>query len=295
MKHGLYLLLLLASLTTLSNEVKNSIVALVNEKIITSQSIQLKLDKSNTFDEKLIILNEKIDLVLQKELIDKMSLNASVQEIKDALEHIANKNDLSLNQITQLPNYQSIFLDISNTLSIMNLKNSITKDLKFITTDEELNVHCSNKDKNQLIKQIKIAEIIISSIGNSELNKDQEKDIKKFLLKLSDHIIKGASFQTIAKLHSQDPSYFNGGLSGWKNINNATLMEIDKLQKNEVSKIFKGNNGWTIATKINERYIDANLEDCKKELNTLKAEKYYLSYLKNYRDEAEIKIFIDEL
>ena len=295
MKHGLYLLLLLASLTTLSNEVKNSIVALVNEKIITSQSIQLKLDKSNTFDEKLIILNEKIDLVLQKELIDKMSLNASVQEIKDALEHIANKNDLSLNQITQLPNYQSIFLDISNTLSIMNLKNSITKDLKFITTDEELNIHCSNKDKNQLIKQIKIAEIIISSIGNSESNKDQDKDIKKFLLKLSDHIIKGASFQTIAKLHSQDPSYFNGGLSGWKNINNATLMEIDKLQKNEVSKIFKGNNGWTIATKINERYIDANLEECKKELNTLKAEKYYLSYLKNYRDEAEIKIFIDEL
>jgi len=295
MKHGLYLLLLLASLTTLSNEVENSIVALVNEKIITSQSIQLKLDKSNTFDEKLIILNEKIDLVLQKELIDKMSLNASVQEIKDALEHIANKNDLSLNQITQLPNYQSIFLDISNTLSIMNLKNSITKDLKFITTDEELNIHCSNKDKNQLIKQIKIAEIIISSIGNSELNKDQEKDIKKFLLKLSDHIIKGASFQTIAKLHSQDPGYFNGGLSGWKNINNATLMEIDKLQKNEVSKIFKGNNGWTIATKINERYIDVNLEECKKELNTLKAEKYYLSYLKNYRDEAEIKIFIDEL
>ena len=295
MKHGLYLLLLLASLTTLSNEVENSIVALVNEKIITSQSIQLKLDKSNTFDEKLIILNEKIDLVLQKELIDKMSLNASVQEIKDALEHIANKNDLSLNQITQLPNYQSIFLDISNTLSIMNLKNSITKDLKFITTDEELNIHCSNKDKNQLIKQIKIAEIIISSIGNSESNKDQDKDIKKFLLKLSDHIIKGASFQTIAKLHSQDPSYFNGGLSGWKNINTATLMEIDKLQKNEVSKIFKGNNGWTIATKINERYIDVNLEECKKELNTLKAEKYYLSYLKNYRDEAEIKIFIDEL
>tara|TARA_B110000483_G_scaffold222403_1_gene279348 strand:- start:100 stop:987 length:888 start_codon:yes stop_codon:yes gene_type:complete len=295
MKHGLYILLLLASLTTLSNEVENSIVALVNEKIITSQSIQLKLDKSNTFDEKLIILNEKIDLVLQKELIDKMSLNASVQEIKDALEHIANKNDLSLNQITQLPNYQSIFLDISNTLSIMNLKNSITKDLKFITTDEELNIHCSNKDKNQLIKQIKIAEIIISSIGNSESNKDQDKDIKKFLLKLSDHIIKGASFQTIAKLHSQDPGYFNGGLSGWKNINNATLMEIDKLQKNEVSKIFKGNNGWTIATKINERYIDANLEECKKELNTLKAEKYYLSYLKNYRDEAEIKIFIDEL
>ena len=295
MKHGLYLLLLLASLTTLSNEVENSIVALVNEKIITSQSIQLKLDKSNTFDEKLIILNEKIDLVLQKELIDKTSLNASVQEIKDALEHIANKNDLSLNQLTQLPNYQSIFLDISNTLSIMNLKNSITKDLKFITTDEELNIHCSNKDKNQLIKQIKIAEIIISSTGNSELNKDQDKDIKKFLLKLSDHIIKGASFQTIAKLHSQDPSYFNGGLSGWKNINNATLKEIDKLQKNEVSKIFKGNNGWTIATKINERYIDANLEECKKELNTLKAEKYYLNFLKSYRDEAEIKIFIDEL
>ena len=295
MRCGLFISLLLVSLISIGKDTKNSIVALVNNNIITSQSIQSRLDESITVDEKILVLNEKIDLVLQKELIDKMSLNASVQEIKDALEHIANKNDLSLNQITQLPNYQSIFLDISNTLSIMNLKNSITKDLKFITTDEELNIHCSNKDKNQLIKQIKIAEIIISSIGNSESNKDQDKDIKKFLLKLSDHIIKGASFQTIAKLHSQDPGYFNGGLSGWKNINTATLMEIDKLQKNEVSKIFKGNNGWTIATKINERYIDANLEECKKELNTLKAEKYYLNYLKNYRDKADIKIYADEL
>ena len=295
MRCVLFISLLLVSLISIGKDTKNSIVALVNKNIITSQSFQSRLDEASTIDEKILIINEKIDLVLQEELINKMSLNASAQEIKNALEHIANNNDLNVIQITQLPNYQSILFDISKTLSIMNLKNSITKDLKFKTTDKEINLHCSNKDEVQLIKQIKIAEIIISSIGNSVLKKNQDKEIKKFLTKLSDHISKGASFQAIAKLHSQDPSYFNGGLSDWKNINNSSLMEIDKLQKNEVSKIFKGNNGWSIATKINERYIDSNIERCKKELNTLKAEKYYLNYLKSYRDEAEIKIFIDEL
>ena len=295
MKYGLFLSLLLASLITLSNETSNSIVALVNENIITSQSIQLKLNETNSLDEKILVLNEKIDLILQLELIEKMGLYASEEEIKKALKHIAYKNGLSFKQLTQLPNYQSVFLSISNELSIINLKNSITKDLKFKTNDDEIKLYCTNTDKSKLIKQIKIAKIVISNIGDSVLKKDQDKEIKKFLVKLSSHISKGASFQSLAKLHSQDPSYFNGGISEWEDIKNLALIELDKLKDNEVSEIFKGNNGWTIAIKINERYINPSIEKCKKDINILKAEKYYLNYLKNYRDNADITIYTDEL
>jgi len=295
MKYGLFLSLLLASLITLGNETKNSIVAIVNENLITSQSFQLKLDESKSFDEKIITLNEQIDLVLQIELIDKMSLNASEKEIMDALDHIAFKNGLSFNQLTQLPNYKSVFLGISNTLSIMNLKNSITKDLQFKINNDEIKINCPNIDGSNLTKQIKIARIVISNIGDSVVKKDQDKEIKKFLVKLSSHISKGASFQSLAKLHSQDPSYFNGGILEWEDIKNSALIEIDKLKDDEVSEIFKGNNGWTIAIKINERYINPSIEKCKKDINTLKAEKYYLNYLKNYRDNADIKIYTDEL
>jgi len=295
MKCVLFLSLLLASLISLSNETSNSIVAIVNENIITSQSIQLKLDVSNSFEEKIMVLNEQIDLVLQLQLIDEMRLNPSEEEIKNALEHIANKNSLSLKQLIQLPNYQSVFLSISNELSIINLKNSITQNLKFKTSDDEIKINCSNIYESKLIKQIKIAKIVISNIGDSVLKKDQDKEIKKFLVKLSSHISKGASFQSLAKLHSQDPSYFNGGISEWEDIKNSALIEIDKLKDNEVSEIFKGNNGWTIAIKINERYINPSIEKCKKDINILKAEKYYLNYLKNYRDNADITIYTDEL
>ena len=59
-------------------------------------------------------------------------------------------------------------------------------------------------DKNT--KQIRIAQIIISEIDNSDVIIDnQELAIRNFLKKLSDHITKGASFDAFAKLHSQHP------------------------------------------------------------------------------------------
>ena len=119
--------------------------------------------------------------------------------------------------------------------------------------------------------------------------------IKAFLNKLSSHISKGASFEAFAKLHSQHPSYKDGGVTDWLTINNPTLEMLDNLNENEVSKIYSTVFGLAIAIKIDERFISSKLKGCKEQIIYENAEKYYSDWLINLRDKAFIEIYYDKL
>ena len=119
--------------------------------------------------------------------------------------------------------------------------------------------------------------------------------IKSFLNKLSEHISKGASFEAFAKLHSQHPSYKNGGITEWLTINNPTLEMLDSLEKNEVSDIYPTVFGLAIAIKIDERFVNSKLKECEERLIYKNAETYYRKWLDSLRDQAFIEIYYDKL
>ena len=295
MKYAFLFLLLLASITVSGESYNNRIVAVINTSILTSNSIQSELKNSPTLNEKIQVVNNSINQILQQELIEKFDLSPSQYEIEEALIHVSKKNNISLNELKKNINFTFILNDINKNLSIFHLKNFITKDIKFNITSDEVADYCKNIE-NILIKQIKIAELVISRIPDSNSHESKlNSRIKDFLYKLSKHITKGASFIDLAKLHSQDSTYFNGGISDWKNIDTPLMFEIDNLQKNQVSEIYKRGDSWAIAIKNDERNINPILERCKKELMDLKAEQYYLNYLNNYRKKAKIKIYTDKL
>ena len=112
---------------------------------------------------------------------------------------------------------------------------------------------------------------------------------------MSKHISKGASFEVFAKLHSQHPSYYNGGLSEWMFVNNSTIEMLDELKEGEVSEIYFTDMGWAIAIKVDERYIDPNIENCKEQIKNQKSQKYYSEWLKELRESAYIEIYTDKL
>ena len=135
-------------------------------------------------------------------------------------------------------------------------------------------------------------------VKNLESLKETEQKkilIKAFLNKLSSHISKGASFEAFAKLHSQHPSYKNGGVTDWLTINNPTLEMLDNLNENEVSKIYSTVFGLAIAIKIDERFISSKLKDCEDRVIYQNAEKYYTQWLKDLREQAFIEIYYDKL
>ena len=288
--------LLLFSLGVSGASSNNTIIALVNENVITFKSIENQLIDTNSLDEKLEIIDSQIEFILQIEKANQLEAKPSQNDILEVLTQVANNNNITLEQLKSYPEFPSLRLEILNRLTILKLQKIITKDIKFNLTDDEVNLNCINTNNKKNVKQIMIAQIIISHVEKlDKTNNNQEVDVRNFLLKLSDHITKGASFDLFAKLHSQHLSYANGGLSDWLFVDSPTLEMLDSLQEGEVSSIYVTKDGWAISIKVDERYVDPDLEKCKEKIIYSKAQKFYTDWLKDLRDSAYIKIYSDKL
>jgi len=267
----------------------NTIIAVVNNSVITYDSLKASLEDTNSKDHKIYIVNQRINDILQVEKAKELHIKASLNDVNLALVEISKSNNISLNELQAYPEFLSLKDEVSEKISILNLQRYITKD---VTIAENEAIKICSKDSSNSIKQIKIAQIIISEVGAQN---NQDAAIKAFLNKLSKHISKGASFEGLAKLHSQHSSYFNGGKSDWIEVNNATIKMLDSLKKSEVSKIYLTDFGFAIGIKLEERFVSSNLKQCTEKLIYLKAEKFYSNWVNGLREQAYIKIYHDAL
>ena len=273
---------------------ENSIMAIVNNYPITFNSLKTKLEEVNSKNEKLIIIRNHIDNILQLQEAKELNLAPAKSDIQKVLFDIAQSNNLSIKELKNFDEFSSIEKEVIEKLSILNLQRFITKDLKK-PKEQVFNV-CSNENSIKDQKQIKIAQIIISEIDTQANEMDKKNSlIKTFLSKLADHINKGASFEAFAKLYSQHPSYQNGGISDWLPVMGPTLEMIDSLNKKEVSEVYTSDFGFAIAIKIDERFISSKLKECKEVVIYENAEMYYSDWLTNLREEANIDIYYDKL
>ena len=275
---------------------ENTILAIVNNEVVTLNSVEQKLNIANSNEEKIAIIKNRIDTILQLTKVREFDISPTQSDINQALIQLANINEITIEQLNSYPEISLLTREVTEKLSILNLQRFITKDLIFNLSTNELIDNCPAIDNDIKIKQIKIAQIIISEIDDSDISPNSKDEaIKEFLKKLSKHITKGASFESFAKLHSQHPSYSNGGLSDWITVNSPTAEMLDLLKDGEVSKIYSNNIGFAIAIKVDERFISDNLEKCKEKLTYLNAEQFYLNWLKELRDNADIEIYINNL
>ena len=272
----------------------NTILAVVNGIPISSLSIKSELLNAKSNKEKTNILLTRIDYTLQLEKINEFNLKTNTKDLENKLTEIAKNNNIKLIELKTFDGFQNIEREVSEKLSILNLQRFITKDLK---VSEEIFLEvCSNNNSLKDQKQIKIAQIIVSEIDSQTNDIDQKNLlIKTFLNKLANHIKKGASFEAFAKLHSQHPSYQNGGITNWLSVKGPTLEMLDLLNNKEVSEVYITNFGFAIATKVDERFISSKLEECKERVIYEYAKTYYSDWLTNLREATNIEIYYDKL
>tara|TARA_B100000795_G_scaffold120360_1_gene89576 strand:+ start:475 stop:1344 length:870 start_codon:yes stop_codon:yes gene_type:complete len=271
---------------------ENTIIAVVNNSPITLNSIKIKTLNINSNESILDEVNRKIDIILQLEKLEELGIEVSLNDINQAILDISVKNNITLEQLKSYPEFLALEKKVTEKISILNLQRLITKDIN-IPEDEVIKI-CSKEGAEKSIKEIKIAQIIVSKV-EMHTKSDQDLAIKLFLNKLSEHIKKGASFEAFAKLHSQHPSYVNGGLTDWIEVNNPSTMMLDSLKDNEISQIYLTDFGFAIGIKIDERFVSSNLKKCKEELIYLNAEEFYSNWVKDLREDAYIKIYHDKL
>ena len=291
MKKILALILVLATGIVFA---ENTIIALVNNLPISLNSVKDNFLSAKTNEEKIGIINTQIDIILQLQRVEELNLKPSQTDINKVLTDIAQSNNITLDELSNFDDISLIKKEISDKLSILNLQRYITQDIPY--PKEKILSECSDANLIKDQKQIKVAQIIISEI-DSDINNPEQKNalINSFLNKLSNHISKGASFEAFAKLHSQHPSYKDGGVTDWLTINNPILEMLDSLEKNEVSEIYSTVFGSAIAIKIDERFISSKLQECEERVVYKNAEIYYAKWLESLRDQAFIEIFYDKL
>ena len=284
-------LALLFILSTGSVFGENIILAVVNNSVITSNLLEPFLFNSKSKESKVDIINQRINIILQLQKAKELNIEASLNDVNLALLEITKSNNISLEQLQAYPEFLSLKTEVSEKISILNLQRYVTKD---ITIDENEAINICSKQTSESIKQIKIAQIIISEIEVENQN-DKDIAIKAFLNKLSKHISKGASFEGFAKLHSQHSSYVNGGITNWIEVTSPTVKMLDSLKNSEVSQIYLTDFGFAIGIKLDERFVSSNLKQCKEKLIYLKAEKFYSNWVNGLHEEAFIKIYHDAL
>ena len=284
-------LALLFILSTGSVFGENIILAVVNNSVITSNLLEPFLFNSKSKESKVDIINQRINIILQLQKAKELNIEASLNDVNLALLEITKSNNISLEQLQAYPEFLSLKTEVSEKISILNLQRYVTKD---VTIDENEAINICSKQTSESIKQIKIAQIIISEIEVENQN-DKDIAIKAFLNKLSKHISKGASFEGFAKLHSQHSSYVNGGITNWIEVNSPTVKMLDSLKNSEVSQIYLTDFGFAIGIKLDERFVSSNLKQCKEKLIYLKAEKFYSNWVNGLHEEAFIKIYHDAL
>jgi peptidyl-prolyl cis-trans isomerase SurA len=273
---------------------ENTVVAVVNSTPISLYSVQGEIFPEKSNEEIIKTINKQIDIILQLEKVNKLELWPTKENINQVLIDIAKSNNLSTDELFNLIEIDSIKKEISEKLSILNLQRYITQDVHH--PREKIESECSNNKLIEDQKQIKIAQIIISEIDSELKDSEQQKTlIQSFLNKISNHISKGASFESFAKLHSQHPSYKDGGITDWLTVNNPTLKMLDSLETNKVSEIYSTIYGLAIAIKIDERFISSKLKECEERVIYQNAEIYYTEWLKDLREEAFIEIYYDKL
>ena len=273
---------------------ENTIIALVNNVPISLNSLNDEFISAKKIENKIAIINNQIDNILQLQKAEDLNLIPSAQNIDKVLLDVAKSNNITIDELSNFDDIDLIKKEISEKLSILNLQRYITQDIPH--PKEKIQSECFNNNLTKDQKQIKVAQIIISEI-DSDLKDTKQQNIliQSFLTKLSTHISKGASFESFAKLHSQHPSYKDGGVTDWLTVNNPTLKMLDSLKTNEVSEIYSTIYGLAIAIKIDERFISSKLKDCEEKVIYQNAEIYYMDWLKDLREQTFIEIYYDKL
>ena len=99
----LFVVLLLLTLNI--SLASNTILAIVNNKAITTESFQNQLNIANTFDQKIELLSQQIDITLQIDMIKKLGIEPENEEINGALIQLARNNNITLGELKSHPQF----------------------------------------------------------------------------------------------------------------------------------------------------------------------------------------------
>jgi peptidyl-prolyl cis-trans isomerase SurA len=291
------LLLLIFTFSFNAFATPNSIIAIVNDQLITFNHISVD---NKTKTEILASINHQIDIILQMKEVERLGIKPKAFLINDALKYLAKEKSTSVRQLKSSIDFGKVIKDIKTELSIKGLRSLVLNKANISLTQAEINTALGNSinTADNVIRQIRVAQIVIDSIKQTDsLLYSEDELIKIFLTDLYKKIRQGESFYNMAKLYSQDVSSKYGGESDWiteKYLPKVFTNALQFLEFNELSTPFKAVGKWRIIKSLERRVINKK-HNFKDKILKHKEKAYLDKWMKELRANSKIEIFKHKL
>lgn len=314
LKCFLFFILFLSFSQSAISKIVESIVAIVNDDIISLTDIEKykeKLKNGTMVDD--LLLNQKnvslilkdrkqlLDLLISEKIIDsevkRQGLEVTIERVEKEIRSIAEKNRVTLEQLKAALKSEGVrfsdYQDFTKTRIERHelIARSITSKIKI--SDEEISnyyVNTSGK-KNTQIYEYTVAHILFRIDKRGEdaaFNRAKSVYLK--------HKDGSSPFETLASQYSEDPSFTDGGILGTfkgGELVGAIDDAIKKLEPGEVSKLVKTNSGYHIVKLVSKKLIpDPSLEREKNRIRNILFQQAFKKQFKFWLDQKRQEAFI---
>ncbi|RUA07154.1 MAG: hypothetical protein DSY43_00450 [Gammaproteobacteria bacterium] len=147
----LFTFLLTLSFTVFSTP--NSIIAVVNNSIITLDDINTQTNEKTTKKEKMALLDRQIDIELQKEQIQILGISPKLDTVNLVLKEIAEKNQLTFEQLRAKPQFDQISATVYQNITLEGLRQVILQKAEIRISQTEITAALANNPKKSEITE----------------------------------------------------------------------------------------------------------------------------------------------
>jgi peptidyl-prolyl cis-trans isomerase SurA len=288
------------------------VVALVNKEVITWSDLYKMMqyeatDQVKNMDEKermkifkdneAAFLENLIDVRLQVQEAKRLGLEATPEEVKEAIENIKKKYSMTDNALEESIKKEGMTLEeykkrLSDQITISKCVNQEIRS-KIIVSDEEVDKYIKANKENLLDSEsFKLRQIFFKRPKDDADKKAIEEKASLVIQRLKS----GEDFSSLAEEYSEDPSSKLGGDIGFIKKSYMAKEFIDELNTMKIgdfSKPFwteKGLNIIKLDEKIPAKNREQVREEVRKKLTEERVLEKYKSWVKDLREKAYIVI-----
>jgi len=288
------------------------VVAQVNKEVITWSELYQMMEREANDDIKMLdegerrkifkeheeeFLERLIDIRLQVQEAQRLGIEASPEDVEEAIENIKKKYELTDEALKASLEQEGLTFDeykkrLSEQILISKLVNQQVRSKIVVSGHDVEKFYNEHKDKFVLDESYKLRQIFFKMPENDEIKNELEKKA----LNIAGRIQAGEDFSRLAQEYSEDPSGRLGGDLGYiqkKFMTKEFIEALSDMKIGDYSKPFWTQHGLHII-KLEDKKAAKTDESLKEEIkNRLfdeKFEKSYASWIKDLRNGARIDI-----
>lgn len=244
------------------------IAAVVNDEIITQLDVLMrlriallsaKLPDTPEVEQRLVpqVLRQLIDDHLKRQEAKKEQITVTQAEVDEQLDHIAQRNGLTRDQMQQQLSSAGVLMSALST--------QVQADMswvRLVQTKLRSSVNITDEEINEEIARIQATrgqlEYRLSGIFLASDNPSQNSAVETSAERLTEQLRAGADFSSLATQFSQDQSAAQGGDLGWLRLDELDPSLADAVQKGQQDQLIgpiQGIGGYYIVIIRAERPI----------------------------------------